>query len=89
MTRDTTVAAAGERSISRVNGNLASVRSRRTGLEADLNDGSGVLRLVWMGQHRITGIEPGRTLVVEGRIGIQHGRKTMYNPRYELANPAR
>jgi hypothetical protein len=88
MTRDTTVAAAGERSISRVNGNLASVRSRRSGsapaLEAELDDGSGVMRLVWMGQRQITGIEPGRGLIAEGRVGIQRGRKTMYNPRYRL-----
>jgi hypothetical protein len=84
MTGDTTVAAAGTRSVSRVNGNLASVRNRPTGLVAELDDGSGVMRLVWMGQQQITGIEPGRTLVVEGMVGLQRGRKTMFNPRYRL-----
>jgi hypothetical protein len=88
MTRGIAVAAAGERSVTRVDGNLASVRCRPVGssasLEAELNDGSDVIRLVWMGQQRITGIEPGRALTVEGMVGVHRGRKTMFNPRYQL-----
>ena len=89
MNRGMAIAAAGERSIKRVDGNLASVRCRQIGtsasLEADLDDGSDVIRLVWMGQRHITGIEPGRPLTVEGRLAVVRGRKTMFNPRYQLS----
>lgn len=53
-------------------------------LSAELFDGSGSLQLVWLGQRRIPGIEPGRELVVRGRIAQQHGESTLYNPWYEL-----
>ena len=53
-------------------------------LEADLTDGSGMLRLIWMGRRGIAGVVPGRHLVVHGRVGVEHGRKVMYNPVYEL-----
>ncbi len=53
-------------------------------LEAELNDGSGVLTIVWLGRRRIAGIEPGRAIEVEGRIGAHDGVRIMYNPRYLL-----
>lgn len=53
-------------------------------LEADLYDGSGTLRLIWSGRREIRGIEPGRRLRAEGRVATVDGRKTMFNPRYEL-----
>jgi hypothetical protein len=53
-------------------------------LEAELNDGSGVITVVWLGRRRIAGIEPGRAIEVEGRIGAHEGIRIMYNPRYEL-----
>jgi hypothetical protein len=53
-------------------------------LEAELNDGSGVITVVWLGRRRIAGIEPGRAIKVEGRIGAHDGGRVMYNPRYEL-----
>jgi hypothetical protein len=53
-------------------------------LEAELNDGSGVITVVWLGRRRIAGIEPGRAIKVEGRIGAYDGVRVMYNPRYEL-----
>jgi hypothetical protein len=53
-------------------------------LVAELDDGSGRIRLVWMGQRQIAGIEPGRPLTVEGVLGLHRGRKTMFNPRYRL-----
>jgi hypothetical protein len=88
MSHGVAVAEAGERSVTRVDGHLAAVRSRRVGssasLEADLHDGRDVIRLVWMGQRSITGIEPGAALTVEGRLADQRGRKTMFNPRYRL-----
>lgn len=53
-------------------------------LEAELYDGSSVITVVWLGRRRIAGIEPGRTLKVEGRTGVQNGHRVMYNPKYEL-----
>lgn len=53
-------------------------------LIAELFDGSGTVRLVWLGQRRIPGIEPGRTLKVRGRVADRAGERTIYNPWYEL-----
>lgn len=53
-------------------------------LEAELTDGTGKVRLIWMGRHEIAGIDAGRDLVVEGRISVADGERRMYNPRYEL-----
>jgi hypothetical protein len=53
-------------------------------LEAELYDGTDLITLIWLGRRRITGIEPGRTVQVVGRIGTQHGTRVMFNPRYEL-----
>jgi hypothetical protein len=53
-------------------------------LHADLWDGSGSIRLIWLGRRQIPGIDPGRELMVEGRVIEEHGHPTMYNPRYEL-----
>jgi hypothetical protein len=53
-------------------------------LEAELSDGSGVITVVWLGRRRIAGIEPGRGIEVQGRIGAHEGTRVMYNPRYEL-----
>ncbi|GAB3157845.1 OB-fold nucleic acid binding domain-containing protein [Myceligenerans halotolerans] len=53
-------------------------------VEAELYDGSGVLDLVWLGRRSIAGIEPGRRLRVEGMVCDAHGRRTIFNPRYEL-----
>ena len=53
-------------------------------LEAELNDGSGVITVVWLGRRRIAGIDPGRAIEVQGRIGAQDGVRVMFNPKYEL-----
>jgi hypothetical protein len=45
-----------------------------------------VITLVWLGRRRIAGIEPGRQVKVEGRIGVQDKARVMFNPRYELRN---
>jgi hypothetical protein len=55
------------------------------GVKAELFDGTDSVSLVWLGQRRIAGIEPGRTLRVNGRIGkLENGAKAIYNPRYEI-----
>jgi hypothetical protein len=73
----------------RVSGVLRSVRLRPAtevpAIEAELFDGSGSLRVVWLGRREVAGIEPGRRLRLEGLICFQSGRPTVYNPRYELA----
>ncbi|GAA5002609.1 OB-fold nucleic acid binding domain-containing protein [Actinopolymorpha pittospori] len=59
-------------------------RAGTPALEAELYDGSGTVALVWLGRRRIAGIEPGRGIVVRGRIAVHDDRRVMYNPRYEL-----
>lgn len=53
-------------------------------LEIELYDGSGSVRVVWLGRRRIPGIEPGRSMVVTGRLTCNTKCPTIYNPRYEL-----
>ncbi len=57
-------------------------------LEAELFDGSESLDLVWLGQRRIAGVEPGRRVLARGRVGVHNGRLAIYNPWYELLLPA-
>lgn len=83
-----TVAEAPDRARVRLRGILRTVTLRPRGgvpaLEAELFDGSGVITIVWLGRRRITGISPGRSLEIQGRIGAHDGVRIMYNPRYEL-----
>jgi RecG-like helicase len=53
-------------------------------LQAELFDGSGTITLIWLGRRRIAGIEPGRRIVVRGRVGHHDGAYAIYNPWYEL-----
>lgn len=73
---------------STVSGVLRSVtlRPRDTvpAVEADLYDGSGQVRLVWLGRRQILGITPGRSIVATGRITNTATNPTIFNPRYEL-----
>lgn len=57
---------------------------RSPALTAELFDGSGAVHLVWLGQRRIPGIEPGRQLTVRGRVAERGGQCTIFNPWYEL-----
>jgi hypothetical protein len=72
----------------RVFGVLRNVRLRPAdqvpALEAELYDGSGALRVIWLGRRAVGGIEPGRRLQLEGLACYEGGRPTMYNPRYDL-----
>ena len=84
----TTIADAPDRERVDLHGTLRTVTLRPRGgvpaLEAELDDGSGVLTIVWLGRRRIAGISPGRPIRVGGRIGSHDGSRVMYNPRYEL-----
>lgn len=54
-------------------------------LSADLYDGSGSVRLIWLGRRDIAGIAPGRRLKVTGRITCgDEDSLVMYNPAYTL-----
>lgn len=84
--RPCSTAAAGE--IVTVTGRLRSViytpSEKSPALTAELFDGSGALQLVWLGQRRIPGIEPGRRLTVRGRVAERSGQCAIFNPWYEL-----
>ncbi|MFF0544579.1 OB-fold nucleic acid binding domain-containing protein [Nocardia thailandica] len=53
-------------------------------LQAEFFDGTDTITLVWIGRRRIPGIEPGRRILVRGRVGDRDGRKVIFNPYYEL-----
>jgi len=82
-----------ERPRVRVAGTVQVIRHDRIGgmpaLEAELQEDAaplylGRVDLIWLGRASIPGIEPGVTVVAEGRLGVRRGRATMFNPRYEL-----
>lgn len=83
-----TISEAPDREQVRLRGMLRTVTLRPRGgvpaLEAELFDGTGVITVVWLGRRRIAGIDPGRSMQVQGRIGAHEGVRIMYNPRYEL-----
>ncbi len=53
-------------------------------LEVELFDGSGGLRLLFMGRTAIAGITPGTCLRAHGRVGEFGGHLALANPSYEL-----
>ena len=57
-------------------------------LRAELGGGADRVTVIWLGRNRITGVEPGRVLAVEGTLSQQGGRRIMYNPRYDLDTDA-
>ena len=87
-TESVLIADAPEREQVIINGVLRTVTLRPRGgvpaLEAELDDGSGVITLVWLGRRRISGVDPGRSVTVWGCIGRQNDVPIMFNPRYEL-----
>ena len=82
------VATYADRDLVTLHGALTAVTQRPLGgvctLEAELDDGSGKVTLIWLGQRRIAGITPGRPMKVSGRLSCDEGRRVLYNPRYEL-----
>lgn len=74
--------------LAEVTGRLRSVVLTPSGnvptLEAELFDGTGAVQLVWLGQRRIPGIEPGKRVHARGRVGVHDGHLAIYNPWYEL-----
>lgn len=85
---DVPIAEAPDRERVSLRGTIKTVTLRPRGgvpaLEAELEDGSGVITIVWLGRRRIAGIGPGRAIRVQGRIGSATGHRVLFNPRYEL-----
>lgn len=82
------VASCQDRQKVRVTGTITSVE-RELGegspaVVAELDDGSGRMRVIWMGRREIPGIEPGTKLTVSGRIVADGDHRVMFNPGYEL-----
>ena len=68
-----------------VRGTVTSVTASNTSwLEADLNDGTGVVSLIWMGRRRLECVIPGRHLIVTGRLSEEEGRRVIFNPEFEV-----
>jgi RecG-like helicase len=86
--RCTPIAASEEREVVDVAGMLRAVTLRPHGtsltMEADLWDGTGNVTLIWLGRREIAGIQPGRRIVVHGRLTSVRGERAIYNPTYEL-----
>lgn len=59
-------------------------RNNVPALEIELYDGSGSVSVVWLGRRRIPGIDPGRQMVVHGRLTCNTDSPIIYNPKYEL-----
>lgn len=80
-----------DRSKVEIRGTIASLNvqpvNKTTWLEAELNDGSGKVTLIWMGRTSVPGIEPGTTLRAKGLISCSGQRRIIFNPRYELLAP--
>ncbi|MGH8793627.1 MAG: DNA-binding protein [Stackebrandtia sp.] len=56
-------------------------------LEAELYDGTASLTLIWLGRRRIPGVEPGRWMLITGRVALgDEDRKVVYNPWYRLGD---
>ena len=87
-TAATPIDQAPDREMVTLRGSLRTVSLRpRAGvpaLEAELFDGTGTVTIIWLGRRRIAGIDPGRTISVQGRLGRLDDARVLYNPRYEL-----
>lgn len=53
-------------------------------LTAELVAHVATLKLVWIGRRSITGIDPGREMVIEGRVHSDHRGHAIFNPTYTL-----
>ena len=86
--KDSPIGEAPDRVPVKLRGTLRSVTLQPRGgapsLEAQLDDGTGTITIIWLGRRRIVGVVPGRSMRVEGRTSVQDGRRVMFNPRYEL-----
>lgn len=59
-------------------------RAGSPSLEVTVDDGTGRALVIFTGRRRIGGIEPGRSIVVEGTAREAHNRAVLMNPAYTL-----
>ena len=55
-----------------------------TALIVEIADGTGSLRLVFVGRKAIPGIACGVVLRAQGRVSVRDGLRVIYNPIYEI-----
>lgn len=79
---------AGDRGTVRIRGEVAALqvvpRAGAPSLEVTVNDGTGRAVAVFTGRKRIGGLDPGRSVLVEGVARRQRGRLLLFNPAYTL-----
>ncbi len=89
----TPIAESEPREVVDVAGMLRAVTLRPHGpsltMEADLWDGTGNVTLIWLGRREIPGIQPGRRIVVHGRLTSVRGERAIYNPHLRAAPAGR
>ncbi|MDR1393487.1 MAG: hypothetical protein LBJ62_05925 [Bifidobacteriaceae bacterium] len=77
-----------DRDLARVGGVIWSIAIGPRGpgavFEADLADATGSIRVLWLGQRQILGMEPGRSAICQGRVCVVGGERIMRDPRYEI-----
>jgi len=85
----TLIAQVSPRTVARVAGIVEGIRVRpREGvpaIEAVVTDGSGSVTAVWLGRRLLPGLQLGRKLILEGRLGGDPRNLQLMNPRYEFA----
>jgi hypothetical protein len=59
-------------------------RAGSPSLEVTVDDGTGRALVIFTGRRRIAGIDPGRSVVVEGTARDEHGKIVLMNPSYTL-----
>lgn len=89
----TLLRAAENRQMVKIAGIVERIRVRpRDGVaayEATVSDGTGRVRVIWLGRRTVPGLELGIRIVVEGRLGEdERGRLQILNPTYEFEAPA-
>jgi RecG-like helicase len=77
------------RQVARIAGIVEGIRVRpREGvpaIEAVVTDGSGSVTAVWLGRRILPGLQLGKRLILEGRLGGDPKNLQLMNPRYEFA----
>ena len=69
-----------------VRGTITAVTSgdKNGWVSAELSDGTGTVRLVWMGRTTIDCTLPGRHVKATGRLAELDGAPAIYNPDFEV-----
>jgi OB-fold nucleic acid binding protein len=85
----TLISEAKPRTVARIAGIVEGIRVRpREGIpaiEATVTDGSGSVTAVWLGRRTLPGLQLGKKLILEGRLGGDPKNLQLMNPRYEFA----